>query len=219
MIAGMRVIELLDSHLHAMQGGDSRMRACHRIPRLLDVAPNTPAPAACVFMEASTAQELSPTLEVRAMPAALRHFADLRQHEHDSDGAASLPDLSVWPVLVPTAPAHMTTRCTVERSVSGGVSCTSQLAVPAYMAVATPALLKRLLCISSLLNNLAAAFKQAREKAAEVDHSFMLSSPRLSFSQAQHVNFSVRLSVCTSRKRPVWRVCFVIPADPTEFGV
>ena len=194
-LAGVRVVELLDRGLHLRQGGDSRLRACLRIPQLLDVAPTSPAPSACVSMEASAVQENSVLLEARTMPAALvqRTGAVLSTA---NDTQPCLPQFSIWPVLAPTIPLHVTTTCKVQSSVQDDAPWVAQLAVPAYIAVVTPPLLKRLTRICALHASLLGGAEKSNHKNHETDHgpwSSMFAAPSQSQIQTAHdFNFSVR---------------------------
>lgn len=188
MLAGVRAVELLDSHLHSRQGGDSRLQACLRIPQLLDVAPTAPAPSACVSMEASAAHEQSPILELRSIPAALA--------QHSQQEADAVGELSVWPVLAPRTPAHITTRCKVESNANADVPWGIKLTVPAYIAVVTPSLLKRVTRICALHSQVTAAVKPPKQQFSETDYgpwSSMFPAPSQSQCQTKHnVNFGVR---------------------------
>lgn len=223
MLAGVRIVELLDRYMHSLQGGDSRLRTCMRIPQLLDVAPTSPAPSACVSMEASATQEHSPVLEVRAMPAALGQSAapqSLQQGTNDSE--ACLPEFSVWPVLAPTVPAHITTRCKVESSAQADAPWTSKLTVPAYIAVVTPSLLKRLTRISALHNSLYAGAKQSKQPSHETDYgpwSSMFPAPSSSqFQTQQDVNFSVRTLVLHNSRPAIMFLLFsIMLADQMKY--
>ena len=177
------------------QGGDSRLRACLRIPQLLDVAPTAPAPSACVSMEASTVQEHPPVLEARSMPAALAQRAGVTLPTANDRHACPSP-FFVWPVLAPTGAEHTTTRCKIESKGQVDGPWAAQLAVPAYMVVATPPLLKRLTRICALHSSLSGDTNRSKRPSHEADHGpwgSMFAAPSQSQGQIPHdVNFSVR---------------------------
>lgn len=195
-------MELLEGFLHSVQGGNSRLKTCLRIPQLLDVAPTSPAPSACVSMDPSETQDRSPVVGARPVPAALTQFTAQSPPQQHGSSVVGIPEVFVWPVLAPVALSHSATVLQTEHAATAASSdapWSSKLTMPAYMAVVTPSLLKRLASMAALNAKVSGMFASAYLRRSEPEQgpwNSMFAVPSQSQTHIEHdLNFSVRATL------------------------